>query len=268
MKYCKFHLFLVLRKFKKLVKSYLRNIIYYDIIKERKKDMQKKIQIIPDIMWIPLIFTFLLNTIVYYGARLLVANKYHYERGVYVNKKIRIWIIVAFILIILILSKQFFNQKFDSVASLQNYIKGFGIAAPLILTLFQALQVIVPILPGYFGCIVGAVAFGSTIGFFCNYIGISAGSIIAYFLAKKYGIDMVLTMFSKKQYEKWSEKIKRSKSYERFLFIATILPLFPDDFLCYFSGLVKMNSKKFVWIILLGKPWCILAYSIIFGMIQ
>ncbi len=183
------------------------------------------------------------------------------------NKKIRIGVTVGFVIVVLLLARQFFNQKFTSVEDLQNYMKGFGIAAPLILILFQAFQVVVPILPGYLGCAAGAVAFGSATGFLCNYIGISMGSIIAYFLAKKYGIDIVLTMFPKKQYKKWSNRIEKSKSYERFLFIATLLPLFPDDFLCYFSGLIKMNSKKFIRIIILGKPWCILAYSILFGLI-
>lgn len=61
--------------------------------------------------------------------------------------------------------------------------------------------------------------------------------------------------------------MEKSKSYERFLFIATLLPLFPDDFLCYLSGLLKMDSRKFIWIIILGKPWCILVYSLVFGKI-
>lgn len=184
------------------------------------------------------------------------------------SKKIKILIIAGVVIIALILAKQFFNQKFDSVESLQNYMKSFGIAAPLVLTAFQAFQVVVPVLPGYLGCAAGAIAFGSLTGFLCNYIGISIGSIIAYFLARKYGIDLVLSLFSKKQYDKWSKRIEKGKSYELFLFVATLLPLFPDDFLCYFSGLMKMNSKKFIWIIILGKPWCILAYSIVFGLIQ
>ncbi|MEY8332967.1 VTT domain-containing protein [Lachnospiraceae bacterium 47-T17] len=165
-------------------------------------------------------------------------------------------------------AKEFFDHKFDSVESLQLYMKGFGVGAPFILTLFQAFQVVVPILPGYLGCAAGAIAFGSATGFWCNYIGISVGSIIAYFLAKKYGVELVLSMFSKKQYDTWSTRIEKSRSYEWFLFIATLLPLFPDDFLCYFSGLMKMNSKKFIWIIILGKPWCILAYSLAFGLIK
>lgn len=184
------------------------------------------------------------------------------------SKRIKIWALAGLVVIVLFFVKQFFNNKFDSVESLQNYMKSFGIAAPLILTVFQAVQVVVPVLPGYLGCAAGAIAFGSMTGFWCNYIGISAGSIIAYFLAQKYGIAIVNAMFPQKQYEKWSRRIEKSKSYERFLFIATLLPLFPDDFLCYFSGLIKMNCKKFIWIIILGKPWCILAYSIAFGLIK
>ncbi len=153
------------------------------------------------------------------------------------SKKIKIWVLAGFVIFVLFFVKQFFNQKDDSVESLQNDRKGFGIAAPRMRTLFQAVQVVIPVLPGYLGCAAGAIAFGRLTGFWCNYIGISLGSIIAYFLAIKYGIDIVTAMF-------------------------------PDDFLCYFSGLMKMNSKKFIWIILLGKPWCILAYSIVFGLIK
>lgn len=184
------------------------------------------------------------------------------------SKKVKLWVLVGFCFLLLFFLKQFFEHRFDSVESLQNYMKGFGIAAPLFLVLFQALQVVVPVLPGYLGCAAGAVAFGSMTGFWCNYIGISLGSIIAYFLARRYGMDIVAAMFSEKQYEKWSRRMEKSRSYEWFLFVATLLPLFPDDFLCYFSGLIKMNSKKFIWIIILGKPWCILAYSIMFGLIK
>ena len=96
------------------------------------------------------------------------------------NKKIKTGIMIIVCAIILFIAKDFFNQKFDSVETLQAYMKDFGIAAPLALTLFQAIQVVIPVLPGYLGCAAGAVAFGSMSGFWCNYIGISAGSIIAY----------------------------------------------------------------------------------------
>ncbi len=188
----------------------------------------------------------------------------HMSKG----KQVKVWAVIGFIVILLLVVRMFFDRQFESVEALQNYMRGFGLAAPLVLLLFQAFQVVVPVLPGYLGCAAGAVAFGSMTGFWCNYIGISLGSIIAYFLARKYGMDIVTAMFPQKLYDKWSGRIEKSRSYGWFLFVATLLPLFPDDFLCYFSGLMRMNSRKFIWIIILGKPWCILAYSLAFGLIR
>lgn len=163
--------------------------------------------------------------------------------------------------------KAYLDGKFDSVESLREYISGFGIFAPLILTLIQALQVVIPILPGFLGCAVGAVMFGTVGGFLCNYIGISAGSVAAFALAKKFGTGLVESLFPKEKYEKYSKWAAESRSYTALLFWGMVLPLFPDDFFCYFSGLTKMTLKKFVTIIIIGKPWCILAYSIFFGML-
>ena len=183
------------------------------------------------------------------------------------SKKIKIWVMLGFTVIVLLLLKLLFDRRFDSVESLQNYMKGFGMAAPLALTVFQAMQVVVPVLPGYLGCAAGAVAFGSMTGFWCNYIGISVGSILAFLLAKKYGVKLIEKLFSKEQYEKYSKMAGKSKSYVLFLFLGMALPLFPDDFFCYFSGLTKMKVKKFAAIIIVGKPWCILAYSLAFAAI-
>lgn len=154
---------------------------------------------------------------------------------------------------------------FDSFESFRDYIKGFGAWGPVILTLIQVLQVILPVLPGFLGCIVGAALFGANIGFWVNYIGISLGSIIAFMLARRYGVKLVNKMISMEKYESYIEKINNSKSYPLVLFLSILLPLAPDDFLCYFSGLINMSYRKFVTIILLAKPWCILIYSIFFA---
>ncbi len=183
-------------------------------------------------------------------------------------KRTKIYAIITMIVLICVLLKIILGNNITSVKDYQEVMKSFGWAGPIVLTLFQALQVVIPILPGYLGCAAGAISFGTMTGFICNYIGISLGSIIAFFLAKKYGVDLVVELFSEKQYHKWKKKIEGKKSYDVFLFIATLLPMFPDDFLCYLSGLIGMDKRRFIWIIILGKPWCILAYSIIFGLIK
>lgn len=157
------------------------------------------------------------------------------------------------------------DGKFDSVETLQAYIAGFGPFAPVALVLIQAAQVVLPVLPGFLGCIIGAAMFGCAGGFWCNYIGISAGSILAFLLARKYGQELVKKMFPEKRYEKLASWAAQSKSYTAILFLGMVLPLFPDDYFCYLTGLTNMTARKFTTIIVLGKPWCILAYSILFS---
>ena len=163
---------------------------------------------------------------------------------------------------VVILAKAYLDGQFDSVETFQKYVAGFGLAAPLFLVAVQAAQVILPVLPGLFGCVVGTMMFGAAGGFWCNYIGISAGSIIAFWLDRKYGSGLVSRMFPGEKYEKWATWAAGSKFYTVVLFLGMVLPLFPDDYFCYFTGLTKMSARKFVAIILLGKPWCILAYCI------
>lgn len=177
-------------------------------------------------------------------------------------------IILFCIVVTVLLIKAYHDGRFDSTESLRSYIEGFGAFAPAVLILIQAAQVVIPVLPGFLGCAVGAVMFGSIGGFLCNYIGISAGSVAAFMLARRYGTSIVKGMFPKEKYEKWSGFAAKSRSYTAILFAGMVLPLFPDDFFCYFTGLTKMTAKKFIMIIILGKPWCILAYSIFFAAVS
>ena len=94
------------------------------------------------------------------------------------------------------------DGEFNSVETLQAYIKRFGVFAPVMLTVIQAAQVVVPILPGFLGCSVGAVMFGCIGGFCCNYIGIVAGSLAAFVLARKFGIKLVESIFPKDKIKK------------------------------------------------------------------
>lgn len=181
------------------------------------------------------------------------------------NKLVTAIFLILCLLFCALLFKAYMDGRFDSVETLQQYIAGFGILAPLVLTVIQAAQVVLPVLPGFLGCAVGAVMFGCAGGFWCNYIGISLGSMIAFLLARKYGQGLVSKMFPGEKYEKWARWAAESKSYTTILFLGMVLPLFPDDYFCYFTGITKMSIRKFVTIIILGKPWCILVYSIMFS---
>lgn len=183
--------------------------------------------------------------------------------------RIASFFLVALVLVFAVaLGKAFFDGEFKSVEGLQHYIEKYGVFGPVILTMFQAMQVVIPVLPGFLGCAAGSVMFGPAVGFFCNYIGIGLGSFIAFLLARKFGKPLLQDLFPEGKYRKWSDWASKSGSYTAFLFMAMLLPLFPDDYLCYLTGVSKMKAKKFLWIIILGKPWCILAYSLGFSLIK
>lgn len=187
------------------------------------------------------------------------------QRATGLKKVLSILLIFLLLLSGVFMARSYLAGCFESAESFRSYIGSFGLLAPLILAVIQALQVILPVMPGFLGCIAGAGMFGAAGGFWCNYIGISVGSIIAFLLARWYGTGLVRQLVPMEKYQSWVEWVNKRKSYTVVLFLAILLPLAPDDFLCYFSGLTGMPAKRFVWIIMLGKPWCILGYSLFFS---
>lgn len=183
--------------------------------------------------------------------------------------KLKRWLLWLFLLLIVVgsipLLVAWRQGHFKSVESLRCYVASFGLLGPLVLTAIQALQVILPVLPGFFGCVAGTVLFGVHAGFWCNYIGICAGSIISFYLARHFGVALVEQLVPIQKYDRFVAWMDRRKSYTVALFLCILLPLAPDDFLCYFSGLIKMSPKTFNLIILAAKPWCILAYCLLSG---
>ena len=155
---------------------------------------------------------------------------------------------------------------FTSQTALQTFLQRFGWFAPIIFIIFQAIQVVLPISPGAIGCVAGVLIFGSIQGFIYNYIGICIGSIAAFLIARQYGLNYVINMSNKKVFNKYIGWLKKS-SFERVFATAIFLPVAPDDFLCYIAGVSKMKFKKFVLIILLGKPFAIIMYSLMLNII-
>ena len=75
------------------------------------------------------------------------------------------------ILLCLFMLQAGLKGNFRSVDAFQAYIRGFGLFAPFVFVFIQAFQVVVPVLPGFIGCVAGALLFGSVCGFVYNYCG-------------------------------------------------------------------------------------------------
>lgn len=145
---------------------------------------------------------------------------------------------------------------------LQTLVAGCGAAGALVFVAFQAVQVVVPILPGGLGCLAGVLLFGAVNGFLYNYIGICMGSLLAFAIARSCGKPLLSLLFSEKTIAKYSAWTEERDRFSRLFAWAIFLPVAPDDFLCYLAGTTEMTWRRFTAIILLGKPFAIAMYSL------
>ena len=106
------------------------------------------------------------------------------------------------------------------------------------------------------------ILFGPLLGFVYNYVGICAGSLLAFGIARSLGKPLLEALFPQKlikKYRRWSEERDR---FARWFALAIFFPVAPDDFLCYLAGTTEMSWRKMTAIILLGKPCSIALYSL------
>lgn len=151
---------------------------------------------------------------------------------------------------------------FSDQGRLQDFIAGFGSLGMFVFIVFQAVQVVVPVIPGGLSCLAGVILFGAWKGFLCNYIGICAGSVIAFLIAKQLGRPLMEAVFKKKPIEKYENWTTENNRFTKLFALAIFLPFAPDDFLCYLAGTTKMKLGSFTGIILAGKPAAIALYSL------
>ncbi len=150
----------------------------------------------------------------------------------------------------------------DSQAALRAYVDGFGPAGPLAFIAFQAVQVVLPVLPGGLGCLAGVVLFGPWWGFLYNYLGICAGSLAAFAIARSCGRPLLYRLFPRAlidRYDAWGEHHARFARWFAFLIF---IPVAPDDYLCFLAGTTTLRWRTYTAIILLCKPFSIALYSL------
>lgn len=126
----------------------------------------------------------------------------------------------------------------------------------------QIIQVVFPIIPGGVTTVVGFLIFGHWWGFVINYIGISIGSILLFWLSRRYGKAFCLLFMKEETFYKYERKIDDKRGYEIFFTLCMLSPISPADILVMITGLTSMSYKKFITIILLCRPLSIVSYSL------
>ncbi len=155
--------------------------------------------------------------------------------------------------------------KLTDIEALRSYIAGFGGTAIFIFILFQFLQVVILPVPGSVSVAVGVALFGPLRCSLFSFIGILLGSIVAFFIGRVVGYKAVCWIVGKDDLDKWLKKMK-GKDY-LLLSIMFLLPLFPDDILCFVAGLSSMTWTYFIIMIIITRAISVLTTSFSLGLI-
>ena len=81
------------------------------------------------------------------------------------------------------------------------FIRRAGFWGALLFLLLQTVQVVIPILPSGVSCLAGVLIFGPWCGFLYNYLGICAGSMLAFLIARHFGRPLLGRIFRPEQLE-------------------------------------------------------------------
>ncbi len=131
------------------------------------------------------------------------------------------------------------------------YISNFGLLGPVVLALFQFLQVIVAIMPGYPLFIATGYIYGLPIGFLFNLLSTVAASLLAFGIARRFGRPVVNRLTKSEVLDRWD--LAADRYGFPFFLMSFLLPIFPADTMNYAGGLSAISWKKFILARLLGS---------------
>lgn len=105
--------------------------------------------------------------------------------------------------------------------------------------------------PAFVTTAAGVALFGTFVATLCSFVGIVLGSFTAFFIGRKLGYKAVAWMVGKEDLERWQKKLKGKDNF--ILTAMFVLPLFPDDLLCFVAGLSSMTWRYFSVMIVFAR---------------
>jgi uncharacterized membrane protein YdjX (TVP38/TMEM64 family) len=139
----------------------------------------------------------------------------------------------------------------DDKEKVKAFLEAAGPTAPLIFILTQILQVVFAPIPGEATGFIGGFLFGAPLGMLYSTIGLTLGSIMAFFLGRWLEHKFVARVVSKETIEKFDFLMERQGALIAFFLF--VVPGFPKDYLCFILGLSTMSWKLFFLLSTVGR---------------
>jgi uncharacterized membrane protein YdjX (TVP38/TMEM64 family) len=128
---------------------------------------------------------------------------------------------------------------------IKDIIMSYGEYGVSVFLLIQVLQVVAFFIPGEIIQIAGGYIYGTLFGSILSIIGITAGSVIDYGIARVYGRPLIDKIVSKRHL-KFFDKVLHLGSVNSIVFLLYLIPGIPKDILAYICGVSSISLKNFV----------------------
>jgi len=182
------------------------------------------------------------------------------------NKK-RLLLLFGIILVITILwiFDVFQYLKVERMNELVQFIKGFGILAPIVFILLYIMATVF-FLPGLPLTLLSGVVFGPILGSICVSIGSTTGATLAFLVGRYTGRAFVVERFSKSDLFRRLDKGVNKQGW-KMVAITRLVPLFPFNAQNYAYGLTNVPLRIYVLVSFLCMLPATFAYTFLAGAI-
>lgn len=173
-------------------------------------------------------------------------------KDTWVKTFISVYVLLLFCLVLIfIFQRTGFFEVINSSEKLQSYLEKAGAWMPIAYIVLQYLQVILLPIPSVVSTVAGVALFGPFKTMLFSLLGILPASVTAFFIGRKLGNKAVSWIVGEETLNKWQNKLKGKDNL--LLTIMFVLPMFPDDVLCFIAGLSSMSTKYFLIMILISR---------------
>ena len=130
-----------------------------------------------------------------------------------------------------------------------DWINHLGWKGPFTMIALMIIEIVIPLLPGGWLGLASGYMFGPWFGFIYSYVASIGGSIILFYLSRKFGQPFINAVVSHDWPERLNHKVHQARPAFGLLYA---IPLFPVEIVTLLLGLTHITRKKFLVIMMLG----------------
>jgi uncharacterized membrane protein YdjX (TVP38/TMEM64 family) len=140
-------------------------------------------------------------------------------------------------------------------------VQKLGIWGPVVLFILLVLQVFLAFIPGQALMITCSYLYGFWAGMFISWFSLVVGGEVAFMLARRYGRPFAEHWVEAETLSRW-DKTAIGQGIVFYTF-SLVLPIFPNDAMCYVGGLANITPRRFLLANMFGRGIACLLASIV-----